>query len=63
MNKKQLILGLLVLLAIAVLVVWGHDKIHFDFGVFRAQLAMADWRKIAIAVGCIYVGYIFRAVR
>jgi hypothetical protein len=63
LNKKQLILGLLVLLAIAVLVVWGHDKIHFDFGVFRAQLALADWRKIAIAVGCIYVGYIFRAVR
>ncbi len=36
---------------------------HFDFGVFRAQLAMADWRKIAIAIGCIYLGYIFRAVR
>jgi hypothetical protein len=31
------------------LVVWGRDRIHFDFGVFRAQLALADWRKIGIA--------------
>jgi uncharacterized protein (TIRG00374 family) len=63
LKKNQLIAGLLMLVALVALVVWGRDRIHFDFGVFRAQLAMADWRKIAIGFGCIYVGYIFRAAR
>lgn len=63
MSKKRLILGLVVLVALAALLFWGRDRIHFDFHVFRAQLALADWRKIGIAVGCIYVGYMFRSVR
>ena len=63
MKKKQWILGLVVLVAITALVVWGRDRIHFDFGLFRAQLALADWRKIAIAFGCICLGYVFRSVR
>ncbi len=63
MKKKQLILGLIVLAALVALIVWGRDRIHFDFGVFRSQLALADWPKIGIAFGCIYVGYIFRSVR
>jgi len=63
LKKKQWIVGLVVVLALAALLFWGRDKIHFDFRVFRAQLALADWRKIGIAVGCIYVGYVFRAVR
>jgi hypothetical protein len=63
LKKKQLILGLVALLALAVLVVWGRGRIHFDFGVFRAQLALADWRKIGIGVACIYLAYVFRAVR
>ena len=63
MKKNQLILGAVVLVAIAGLVFWGRDRIHFDFGVFHAQLALADWRKIGIGLACIYVGYAFRAVR
>ncbi|MGD0735884.1 MAG: lysylphosphatidylglycerol synthase transmembrane domain-containing protein [Terracidiphilus sp.] len=63
MKKKQLILAVVVLLALAALLYWGRDRIHFDFGVFRSQLARADWRKIAIGVGCIYLGYVFRAFR
>ena len=63
MKKSHLILGLVVLIALVALVVWGRDRIHFDFGVFRTQLAMADWGKIGIATGCIYLGYIFRSVR
>jgi len=63
LKKKQLIMGLIVLAALVALVIWGRDRIHFDFGVFRSQLALADWRKIGIALGCIYVGYIFRSVR
>ena len=61
--KKQWIAGLVGLAALAALVVWGRDRIHFDFGVFRSQLAQADWRKIAIALGCIYVCYAIRSVR
>jgi len=52
-----------VLAALVALLVWGRDRIHFDFGVFRAQLALADWRKIGIALGCIYVCYVIRSVR
>jgi hypothetical protein len=63
LNKKQLILGLMALLALAALLFWGRDKIHFDLGAFRAQLALADWRKIGLAAACIYLGYAFRAVR
>jgi len=63
LKKKQLILGLVVLAALVALIVWGRDRIHFDFGVFRAQLAMADWRKIGIGFGCIYLAYLFRAAR
>ena len=63
MKKSHLIVGLVVLVALIALVVWGHGRIHFDFAVFRSQLALADWRKIGIAVGCIYLGYIFRSVR
>lgn len=63
MKKKQLILGGVVLVAMAALLVWGRHRIHFDFTVFRAQLALADWRRIAAGVGCIYVAYVFRGVR
>ncbi len=63
MKKKQWIAGLVVLVAFTALIVWGHDRIHFDFGEFRAQLALADWRKIAFGFACIYLGYVFRAVR
>ena len=42
MKKNQLILGLVVLAALVALVIWGRHRIHFDFGVFRAQLALAD---------------------
>lgn len=63
MNRNRLILGLIVLVAVVALVVWGRGRIHFDFGVFRSQLATADWRKIGLATGCIYLGYVFRSMR
>ncbi len=63
MKKKQWIVGLVVLAVLVALVIWGRSRIHFDFPEFRAQVAMADWWKILIALGCIYVGYIFRSVR
>jgi hypothetical protein len=54
---------LVVLAALVAFVIWVHSRIHFDFGVFRAQLALADWGRIGIAAGCIYLAYVFRAVR
>ena len=63
MKKKQLILGLVVLAALVALFFWGRQKFHFDFGVFRTQLAEADWRKIALGIICIYVAFVFRSVR
>jgi uncharacterized protein (TIRG00374 family) len=63
LKKNRLILGLVVFVALVALLVWGRDKIHFDFGVFVSQLKLADWRKIAFALGCIYICYAFRAVR
>ena len=63
MKKNQVILGLVVVLALAALVVWGRDRMHFDFGVFRSQLALANWGKICFGVACIYVAYVFRSVR
>jgi hypothetical protein len=63
LKKGQWILGLVVLAALAALALWAHSRVHFDFGLFRAQLALADWKKIAIGVGCIYAGYCIRSVR
>ncbi len=63
MKKNQWILGLVVLAALAGLVYWGRDRIHFDFRLFGAQLALADWRKIAFALGLIYCCYLIRSMR
>ena len=63
MKKHQWILGLVVLAALVVLVVWGRHRIHFDFAAFWSQLVQADWRRIAIALACIYIGYVIRGVR
>ena len=35
----------------------------FSFATFKAQLAMANWPMMAVGLGCIYLAYIFRAVR
>lgn len=63
MKKRQWIIGLAALGAIAALILWGRGRIHFDFAVFGEQLARANWQRIAVGVLCIYAGYIFRAAR
>jgi glycosyltransferase 2 family protein len=63
LKRNHWILGLIVLAVLVVLVIWGRNRIHFDFGVFRAQIAQADWRWIGAGLGCIYTGYVFRSVR
>ena len=63
MKKHQTIAALILLAALAVLAVWARQKVHFDFRVFRSQIALADWHKILIGVACIFIAYLFRAAR
>jgi uncharacterized membrane protein YbhN (UPF0104 family) len=63
LKKKQWILGLIVVVALVVLGFWAGRRVHFNFTQLRAQLALADWRIIGIAVAAIYVAYVVRAAR
>lgn len=63
MKKKQLVVGLVALVALAALLAWGRHRIPFNFDVFFSQIALANWRRIGIAVACIYIGYLFRSAR
>src|SRR5579859_4244210 len=56
-------MGLVVLAVLVGLFLWGRQRVHFDFHVFRDQLAHADWLKIAIGTACIWFAYVFRAFR
>jgi uncharacterized protein (TIRG00374 family) len=63
LKKRELIFGSVVFLALATLLVYAQHKHPFDWHMFVEQLKLADWRKIGIALGCIYICYAFRAVR
>jgi uncharacterized membrane protein YbhN (UPF0104 family) len=43
--------------------IWAYRHVGFDFATFRAQLAHVNWSKIAIGLGCIYMGYVLRSIR
>lgn len=62
-SNRTRIVAILVLVAMAALIWFGRHRIHFDWHVFGQQLRMADWRRIALALGCIYAGYLVRSVR
>ena len=62
-SKKSRLVLLIIALAILALVWFGRHRIHFNFGVFVEQLKMADWRRIALGLGCIYLGYVLRSIR
>jgi uncharacterized protein (TIRG00374 family) len=63
LKNVKLILSLIVLAVLAGFGIWAYYHVAFSFANFRSQLALADWTKIAIAAACIYLGYVFRAVR
>jgi hypothetical protein len=62
-STRNRITAVIVLLAVVALVWFGRHRIHFDWHAFGQQLRMADWRRIAFGVGCIYAGYLVRSVR
>jgi hypothetical protein len=63
LKKRQWILGLAVLIALVALGVYAQHKHPFHWHTFVEQLALADWRKIAYALGCIYLCYLIRSAR
>ncbi len=63
MKNGKLILGLILFVALLGLGVWAYYHVNFSFSTFRRQLALADWRMMAVGLGCIYLAYVFRAVR
>jgi len=63
LNKKQLILGLVVLAALVALAAYAQHKHPFHWQMFVDEFKLADWGKIGIAAGCIYFGYVIRSVR
>lgn len=63
MKSGKLIVSLIVLAALIGLGLWAYYHVAFSFATFKAQLAMANWPMMAIGLGCIYLAYVFRAVR
>jgi glycosyltransferase 2 family protein len=62
-KKSQWILGLIVVVGLVALALWARTRVHFDFHVFAAQAALADWRLVALGAACIYIAFVFRAFR
>jgi hypothetical protein len=62
-KHAKLIVSLVVLVVLLGFGSWAYNHVAFSFSNFRSQLQLADWRKIGIALGCIYLGYVFRSVR
>jgi uncharacterized membrane protein YbhN (UPF0104 family) len=63
LKKNQLIVGLVMLVVFVAVGIYAQHRYQFDWHEVVAQFKRADWRKIGIATGCIYLAYIFRSVR
>jgi len=63
LKKSQWIVSLVVLAALAGLFAYEQHLHPFDWGVFVQEFQKARWSKVCIAAGCIYVAFVFRAVR
>jgi uncharacterized protein (TIRG00374 family) len=63
LKSKRWIVWLIAGVAIVAIVVFARHRIHFDWRVFFEQLRAADWTRIALAIGFIYVAYVLRAAR
>ncbi len=63
MKKSQWILGLVVLAALAGLFAYEQHVHPFNWKLFGEEFRKASWTKVAIGAGCIYLAFVFRAVR
>jgi hypothetical protein len=62
-SKRNWIVLALIVVAVVVLVAYGRHRIHFNWHIFVEQLRQAEWGRILLALGAIYLGYLFRSVR
>lgn len=53
----------MLLLAIAALFSYEQHQHPFNWSVFIQGFQRASWRKVAIGAGCIYLAFVFRAIR
>lgn len=63
MKKSQWIVGLVVLAALAGLFAYEQHVHPFKWGVFLEEFQKARWGKVCMGAGCIYLAFLFRAVR
>jgi len=63
LKKREWIIGLVLLAALAALFNYEQHKHPFNWSMFIEGFQKADWRKVAIGAGCIYFAFAFRAVR
>jgi uncharacterized membrane protein YbhN (UPF0104 family) len=62
-KSRRWILWLLITVALAVLVVFIHERVQFRWTVFGQQLKKADWHRFIIAISMIYGAYVLRSFR
>ena len=63
MKRGKLIAGVVVFAVLVGFGIWAYRHVGFNFAAFRTQLARVNWTKIAIGLGCIYLGYVLRSIR
>jgi uncharacterized protein (TIRG00374 family) len=63
LKNKRWILWVVVLAALVVLVLVVRSRIDFHWDVFLEQLKQADWTRIGVGIGLIWLAYCLRAVR
>ena len=63
MNKRQLILGLVLLAALVALAFYAQHRHPINWHEVIEQFALSRWSNFGIGLGCIYLAYIFRATR
>jgi glycosyltransferase 2 family protein len=63
LKKNDLIVGLVILVVFVTVGIYAQHQYQFDWHEVIAQLKRADWRKIGVATGCIYLVLVFRSVR
>lgn len=63
MKRREWILGLVVLAALAGLFAYEQHLHPFDWSTFFEEFSKARWSKICIGAACIYIAFAFRAVR
>lgn len=63
MKRGKLIAGIAVFALLVGFGIWAYRHVGFNFSDLRSQLVGVNWTKIAIGLGCIYLGYVLRSVR